>query len=68
MSDHFTPFSARQERRIELDPTIAEIILGNTRAGVMLVLFAALCLGLAGALVLKRATEIARAEQMERPA
>lgn len=68
MSDHFTPFARRDERHIELDPTIAEIILGPTRAGVLLVLFAALCLALAGGLVLKRAPEIARAEQMERPA
>lgn len=69
MPDHFTPFAARREElRLETERRWSEAILAQTRVGVMAVVLAGLCLGLSGALVLKRAPEIARAMSVERPA
>ena len=69
MTNHFTPYAVRREElRIETERRVSEILLGRTRAGFMLLVFAWLCLGLSTALVLKRAPEIARSENVERPA
>lgn len=69
MPDHFTPFASRREElRLQTEMRWSEAILARTRAGVMLVILAGLCLGAAGALAFKRAPEFARAIEIERPA